>query len=77
MFKGVINMDIVTLFKNSKHTDVEKFADYLLNKIKRDDTGVWLRNGYLMDGYRCFIINNSFYKRKEARAIIIDNLKVQ
>lgn len=58
------------LWSQSEERDVDTFADKLLNKIKRNDTSIALDNGYIMPGSRCFIINDLFLTKKEAKEFI-------
>ena len=66
---------IEDLLKTKGPDDLDTFADYLLNKIKRDDVAVTLKNGYIMSGHRCFIINDNFYTRNEARKRMVEYCK--
>lgn len=68
-------MDLAEALAQKKQDTLEQFVDYLLNKIRRDLTSIQTENGYVMAGYRTFIVNNSFCTRKEAKQLLLDECK--
>lgn len=61
------------LIKAKKPTDMDKFADYILNKLKRDNGSIALDGGYIMSGYKCYMVNDNFYSRSETKKFIMEH----
>lgn len=74
LYRGdCMSKQLQELLENKKQDTVEKFADYLLKKMKREyNFSVRIENGYIMAGYGVFIVNDNKITIVEARKFIID-----
>jgi len=68
-------LELEELFRAKKPKDIDKFADYILNKLNRDNGAIALTDGYIMSGYKCYLVNDNFYKRSETKEFIIERCK--
>jgi hypothetical protein len=68
-------LELEELFRTKKPKDIDKFADYILNKLKRDNGAIALDGGYIMSGYKCYMVNDNFYSRSETKEFIMEHCK--